>query len=145
MCRRKSMKNTFRFRLYPGREQEARMLRSLEATRRLWNDALAQRRTRWQNERRATTYILQAWILTAERERDALLGEVYSQAGQVVLRNLDRAFRLFFEQHAGYPKFKKFSQSGSFTYPQAYNGSVKPDVARRRLFLSHVGNVPTVF
>jgi putative transposase len=121
------------------------MLRALEATRRLWNDALAHRRTRWENERRATSYELQAWLLTAEREQDALLGELYSQAGQDVLRRLDRAFRSFFEHRARYPRFKKFRRSGSFTYPQAYNGSVKPDVGRRRLFLSKVGNVRVVF
>jgi putative transposase len=139
------MRSAFRFRLYPSRGQEARMLRALEATRRLWNDALAHRKTRWENERQATSYVLQAWILTAEREQDALLGELYSQAGQDVLRRLDRAFRSFFERRATYPRFKRFSQSGSFAYPQAYNGSVKPDIARRRLFLSKVGNVPVAF
>jgi len=139
-----SVKGAFRFRLYPGRPQEARMLRALEATRRLWNDALAHRKTRWENERQATSYDLQAWILTAEREQDALLGELYSQVGQDVLRRLDRAFKRFFEGRAKYPRFKRFCESGSFAYPQAYNGSVKPDVARKRLFLSKIGNVPIV-
>ncbi len=121
------------------------MLRALEATRRLWNDALAHRKTRWENERQATSYDLQAWILTAEREQDALLGELYSQVGQDVLRRLDRAFTAFFQHRARCPRFKRFSQFGSFTYPQAYNGSVKPDVVRKRLFLSKIGNVPIVF
>jgi len=139
------MKSTFRFRLYPDFKQEARMLRALEATRRLWNDALAHRKRRWENGRQATSYGLQARVLTAEREQDMLLGELHSQAGQDVLRRLDRAFKSFFEGRARYPRFKKFRRSGSFTYPQAYNRSVKPDVARRRLFLSKVGNVPVVF
>ncbi len=71
--------------------------------------------------------------------------EVYSQAAQEVLRRLDRAFEAFFEGRSRHPRFKKFSGSGSFTYPQAYNGSVKPDVPRKRLFLSKVGNVKAVF
>jgi putative transposase len=139
------VKNAFRFRLYPNHGQEAKMLRALEATRRLWNDALAHRRTRWENDRMVTSYTLQAWILTAEREQDALLGELYSQAGQDILRRLDRAFKSFFEDRTKCPRFKRFSQSGSFTYPQGYNGSVRPDMRRRRLFLSKVGNVPAVF
>jgi len=139
------MKSAFRFRLYPDLSQEARMVRALEATRRLWNDALAHRKRRWENERQATSHGLQARLLTAEREQDVLLGELHSQAGQDVLRRLDRAFKSFFEHRARYPRFKKFRRSGSFTYPQAYNRSVKPDVARRRLFLSKVGNVPVVF
>jgi putative transposase len=139
------MKIAFRFRLYPNRNQEAKMFRALEATRRLWNDALMHRKTRWENDRQATSYNLQAAMLTAEREQDAFLGELYSQVGQDVLRRLDRAFKSFLEGRARYPRFKKLSQAGSFTYPQTYNGSVRPDVARGRLFLSKVGNVPAVF
>jgi putative transposase len=70
---------------------------------------------------------------------------LYSQAGQDVLRRLDRAFNSFFAHRARYPRFKKLPKSGSFTYPQAYHGSVKPDVVRKRLFLSKVGNVRVVF
>jgi putative transposase len=139
------MRSALRFRLYPNCKQEAKMLRALEATRRLWNDALAHRKRRWENERQATSYGLQAWMLTTEREQDELLGELYSQAGQDVLRRLDRAFKSFLERRASHPRFKKPSQIGSFTYPQAYNGSVKPDVSRGRLFLSKIGNVPVVF
>ncbi len=121
------------------------MLRTLEACRRLWNDALSHRRERWQNGRRSTSYNYQQWILTAERHADPELGALYSQVAQDVLHRLDRAFKAFFEQRAGYPKFSKFRDWGSFTYPQAYNGSVKPDARRRRLFLSKVGNVKAVF
>jgi putative transposase len=138
-------KTAFRFRLYPNHKQERRLLRMIETSRRLWNDALAHRKRRWDERRLSTSYSQQCWILTAERRGDPLLGELYSQAGQEILRRLDRAFTAFFEQRARYPRFKKFSSSGSFTYPQAYNGSVKPDVIRRRLFLSKVGNVKAVF
>jgi putative transposase len=140
------MKSALCFRLYPDCKQEARMLRTLKAGRRLWNEALAHRKARWEKERKSTSYSQQCSILTAERQKaDSELVELYSQAGQDILRRLDRAFRSFFEHRAGYPRFKKFSESGSFTYPQAYNGSVKPDVGRKRLFLSKVGNVPIVF
>jgi putative transposase len=139
------MKTAFRFRLYPNRKQEQKLLRMIEAGRQLWNEALAHRKRRWEEERLSTSYSQQCWILTAERSTDPLLGELYSQAGQEILHRLDKAVKAFFEHRAKYPKFKKFSSSGSFTYPQAYNGSVKPDVARKRLFLSKVGNVKAVF
>ncbi len=137
--------SALRFRLYPSRDQEARMLRALEACRHLWNDALSHRRDRWQNGRRSTPYNYQQWVLTAERHSDPELGAMYSQVAQDVLHRLDRAFQAFFEHRAGYPRFKKYSRSGSFTYPQAYNGSVKPDARRGRLFLSKIGNVPIIF
>jgi putative transposase len=73
------------------------------------------------------------------------LSGLYSQVGQDVLKRLDKAFKAFFKNQSKYPRFKKFSRSGSFTYPQAYNGSVKPDVLRKRLYLSKIGNVRAVF
>jgi putative transposase len=138
------MKIAFRFRLYPSHKQERKLLRMLEAGRRLWNDALAHRKRRWEEKQLSTSYSQQCLILTAERQANPLLGELYSQAGQEILRRLDRAFKAFFEHRARYPGFKRFSESGSFTYPQAYNGSVKPDMVRKRLFLSKVGNVKAV-
>jgi len=135
----------FRFRLYPSREQEGRMLKTLEACRNLWNDALFHRRRRWEEEGKATSYNLQQWILTAERHADSALSEVYSQTAQDVLHRLDRAFNAFFEHRTRLPKFKRHGEHGSFTYPQAYNGSVKLDVPRSRLYLSKIGNVRAVF
>ena len=135
-----------RFRLYPNHSQEARLLRALEASRRLWNDALAHRKSRWENKRESTSYNLQQWILTEARHTDPLIGEaLHSQSAQDVLRRLDKAFKSFFARRARHPKFKKFSHTGSFTYPQAYNGSVRPDVIRGRLYLSKVGNIRIVF
>ncbi len=134
-----------RFRLYPDAGQEGRMLATLEACRRLWNDALAHRKRMWERDRKSTSYNLQAWILTAERKSDTELGEVYSQVAQDTLKRLDRAFRAFFEHRTRYPKLKKKKHSGSFAYPQAYNGSVKLDTLRQRLYLSKIGNVRAVF
>ena len=139
------MPTALRLRLYPSKKQEARLLSTLEACRHLWNDALSQRRRRWQDERRSTSYNYQQGVLTDERHANAELSEVHSQAAQDVLHRLDKAFKSFFAHRARYPLFKKYSQSGSFTYPQAYNGSVRSDVVRKRLYLSKIGNVRTVF
>jgi putative transposase len=140
-----SLKKAYRFRLYPNPEQEERMLATLEACRHLWNDALAHRKQRWEDERKSTAYNLQQSILTEVRSSDPELQGVYSQVAQDVLQRLDRAFKVFFARRSGYPKFKEFRGSGSFTYPQAYNGSVKPDPLRKRLYLSKIGNIRAVF
>jgi putative transposase len=134
-----------RFRLYPNPEQEGRMLTTVEACRYLWNDALSHRKWRWEEERRSTSYSLQQWILTAVRNANPELRQVHAQVAQDALHRLDRAFRAFFNHTSRYPKFKKYKEYGSFTYPQAYNGSVKPDISRKRLYLSMVGNVKAVF
>ena len=95
------MKSAFRFRIYPNRGQEARVLRMLEATRRLWNDALAYRKRGWEETRLSTSYSHQCSMLTLERQADPGLGELYSQSAQDVLRRLDRAFKLFFSTVRG--------------------------------------------
>ncbi|HYR03923.1 MAG TPA: transposase [Nitrososphaerales archaeon] len=140
-----SVRAAFRFRLYPSRKQEVRMLRALEAARKLWNDALGHRKQRWNEKRLPTSYVQQCSILTAQRRADPELAELYAQSAQEVLHRLDKAFKSFFEHRACYPRFKKFRQTGSFTYPQAYNGSVKPDIVRKRLFVSKIGNLRVVF
>ena len=139
------MKVAFRFRLYPDRKQKQRMCDAVEACRRLWNLALLDRKEAWEYKRLSTTYGDQCSMLTVEAKSDEQFGALYSQVGQEVLHRLDKAFRAFFEHRAGYPKLKKYRESGSFTYPQAYNGSVKPDALRKRLYLSKIGNVRTVF
>lgn len=121
------------------------MLEMVEAGRRLWNDALAYRNHRWEQRRQSTSYNLQAWILSGERANNPNRAILHSQAEQDILRRLDKAFKAFFEHRAQWPRFKRFSESGSFSYPQAYRGSVKPDVKRKRLFLSKIGNVRVVF
>lgn len=51
-------------------------------------------------------------------------GEIYSTVLQQMLRQLDTAFKNFFEQGRGFPKFKSFADYKSFTYPQnvKFNG-----------------------
>ena len=125
-------------------EQEKRMFRIIEACRRLWNDALAHRKNRWEKERSATSYNMQQWILTGERKRDPELRELYSQVAQDALHRLDNAFQSFFDHISKYPRFKPFRQDGSFTYPQAYNGSVFLDGGGKIIHLSKVGGIPIV-
>ncbi len=138
------MRSAFKFRLYPDEKQSGKLLGILEAGRRLWNDALAHRKRRWEVERKSTSYSYQCWVLTAERNADPSLGEMYSQMGQDMLKRLDKAFKAFFERRTHYPRFKKYGSANSVTYPQAYNGCVRLDTSRKRLFLSKVGNVRVV-
>jgi putative transposase len=114
----------------------------VEAARTLWNDALFHRKWKWEKYHKSVTYNEQAWILTAVRKDDNELAELYSQSAQDVLRRLDKAFKSFFKGIAKFPKFKAIRNVGSFTYPQAYNGSVK--IENGRLDLSKVGGVPIV-
>ncbi|HMD79330.1 MAG TPA: transposase, partial [Nitrososphaerales archaeon] len=139
-----AVQTAFKFRLYPSQKQTVEMLESVDVCRRLWNDALAHRKRRWEEERKSTSYGDQCRILSAEMKSEPSLRNVYSQSAQAVLRQLARAFDSFFAGTGRYPKFKSFKEKGSFVYPQAYNGSVKLDASRKRIFLSKIGSVRIV-
>src|SRR3989442_10992243 len=106
-------KTAFRFRLYPNHKQERRLLRMIETSRRLWNDALSHRKGRWEEKRLSTTYSQQCWILTAERRGGPPLGGLYSPAGAEILRTPPKALPAFFVQRTRYPRVQKFSSSCS--------------------------------
>jgi len=59
---------------------------------------------------------------------------------------LDKSFRSLFKGIARYPKFKSFGRYDSFTYPDAYNGSVKLGISARKtkMYLSKIGYVPII-
>ena len=136
---------TFRFRLYPDRKQKERMLGIIEACTRVWNMGLEDREALWWEERRSTTYWQQCLQLTEEARADPSLRVAHMQVLQEVLHRLARAYEAHLQGGARFPKYKAFRERGSFTYPQAYNGSVRLDPRRGRLYLSKVGNVPAVF
>lgn len=114
----------------------------IETGRRLWNDALAHRNIRWERFGLSTTRNFQSSILTKLRKEDPWLADMYAQSAQTILGRLDLAFAVFFKGIAKHPRFKKFRNDGSFTYPQAYHGSVKLDC--QSIYLSKIGSVKIV-
>ena len=50
------MRKAFKYRLYPTRQQSEAMSKMLETHRRLYNDALAERKNAWEQEKRSVSY-----------------------------------------------------------------------------------------
>ncbi len=112
------------FRIYPSKAQEATLLEWLELHRNLYNDALAERRDTWRDEKRGVKYLEQQNALPALKKQRPELKPLGSHALQETLRRLDRAFSAFFGRCAdptvrkkGYPRFKKPKRFKSFSYP----------------------------
>ncbi|MFQ6135629.1 MAG: RNA-guided endonuclease InsQ/TnpB family protein [Candidatus Hydrothermarchaeales archaeon] len=135
------MRKAFKFRLYPNREQRAKLVQTLETCRILYNNALAERRVAWKKEKRSINYHQQAVALPSQKESDPRLQEVHSQVLQDVLRRVDKAFRNFFRrvkngEKPGYPRFKGKGRYDSFTYPQFGFA-----IVGKKLCLSKIGEV----
>lgn len=122
----KAVRN-YRFRIYPNREQEQKLLAWLETCRWIYNTALAQRKEAWEKEKRSVSRIEQQVWLKQAKKTDERIREVHSQAAQEVLFRVDRAFAAFFRrvkngETPGYPRFKGRGRYKSLTYTQFGKG-----------------------
>ena len=103
----------YKYRIYPTKEQAAGIASILGCCRFVYNHFLAVRREKWTSCRENVTYTQTSALLTilkCDPERLWLAG-ADSMALQESLRDLDKAYRNFFEKRSGYPKFKRKYQS----------------------------------
>jgi putative transposase len=131
---------TFKYRLYPTRQQQEKLQATLDVCRELYNAGLQERRDAWSTARKSIGYVSQANQLGDIKSIREDVAAVHSQVLQDVLRRLEKTFQAFFlrckrGQKAGFPRFRSKSRYDSFTYPQSgyqLNG---------RLQLSKIGTV----
>lgn len=137
------MHQTFTYKLRLTAPQQAACEHTLEACRRLYCHALAERKETWERDHRSVSFAEQSASLPAMKQsHDYLLG-VHSQVLQDVLKRVDTSFKRFFRrcnagERPGYPRFKGSGSYDSFTFPQWGNGVQFKD---GRLVLSKVGGI----
>ncbi len=103
---------TYKFRLYPTKQQKKAFEETIETCRRLYNTMLADR-----IENRIRFYDQQGKLVEMKKS-NKYLRSVHSQVLQNVALRVDNAFARFFSGLSQYPKFKRFGKYNSFTYPQ---------------------------
>ena len=134
------LRRTFKYRLYPNRQQREKLQATLDGCRELYNAALQERREAWASARINIGYATQASQLPAIKDVREDLRAIHSQVLQDTLRRIDKTFQAFFlrcqrGQQPGFPRFRSVSRYDSFTYPQSgfrLGG---------KLSLSKIGNV----
>lgn len=127
----------YRFELKPNGEQQRLMRRFAGSCRHVYNKALALQQARHEAGQMKLGYAALCKALTEWKAgpETLWLNETPSQALQQALKNLERAYKNFFEKRADFPRFKKKGQSDSFRYPQG----VKIDQGNSRVFLPKLG------
>jgi putative transposase len=143
------MKKAYSFRIYPNKNQEVKLNRTLNTCRHLYNDALSERKRQAELNRLKRDFQVFPWgkpkwisyedqANTLSSEKNLFQKEVHSQVLQNTLKQLDRSFKNFFNGF-GYPRFQGKSRYNTFTYPQSgfelKNGKIK---------LSKIGNIEIV-
>lgn len=93
----KEMRN-HKFRIYPNREQERKLINWLETCRIIYNSALADRKYHYISTGKGLTRATQQVTLKADKTKHPRLKEVHSQPAQEVLFRVERAFNNFFRR-----------------------------------------------
>lgn len=132
---------TFKFRLYPTKEQETRLSHWLALMCELYNAALQERRDAYQIERKSISYADQNRQLTEIKSTNPEYKDINSHALQDVLMRLDKAMKAFFRrvktgEKAGFPRFKPKSRFRSFSVP-----NTRYSIKGNKLFLSRLGDI----
>ncbi|EPZ6997298.1 RNA-guided endonuclease InsQ/TnpB family protein [Escherichia coli] len=127
----------FKFQLRPGGQQECEMRRFAGACRFVFNRALALQN---ENHEAGNKYIpygkMASWLVEWKNATETQwLKDSPSQPLQQSLKDLERAYKNFFQNRAAFPRFKKRGQNDAFRYPQG----VKLDQENSRIFLPKLG------
>jgi putative transposase len=121
---------TYKFRIYPTKEQEEKLNKHFGHTRFVYNFFLNYDTIIYKVMGRSTNYNEWANILVKLKKMDkySWLNEVNSQSLQQSLKHLEQAFKNFYKKRGGYPKFKKKKVSReSFSVPQHIDFYTKED------------------
>jgi putative transposase len=111
---------TFKYRLYPTKEQEVLLARHFGSKRFIFNYFLCQRKKAYLEAQKTLNYYGNAKSLTEMKhsEEFSWMGEINSQSLQASLRDLDTAYNRFFAKQGMFPKFKSRHDRQSFRIPQ---------------------------
>ncbi len=115
----------FKFRIYPTKEQLILIQKTFGCNRFVYNHFLNKRTTLYKNDKKSTTYVEQANKLTHLKKELNWLKEVDSISLQSTLKNLDTAFKNFFQKRAKYPKFKSKKNNTKSYITKNINNSIR--------------------
>jgi putative transposase len=137
------MLKSYKYRVYPSKAQSLLLEQTLETCRRWYNTCLAERKEAYENEQRSVGKFEQLRKVKELKRSDPYAANVHSHILQVVVQDLDKAFRSFFRrvkggEKAGYPRFKGRNRFDSFGLKEYGNGF---KVDGRRLKLSGMGRL----
>lgn len=105
------VQKAYKFRLEPTREQEQAFVHFAGCRRFVWNWALSRKHDVYKATGKGVCARALCQELTALRHQLPWLKDCQAQLLQQTLRDLDKAFKAFFEKRARFPKFKSSKRS----------------------------------
>lgn len=135
------MRRTYKFRLYPTKEQKKTLINVLNLCQKLYNACLYQRKLSWKIYKKGISRRYQQDQLIELKTGINEYNSVFTQVLYEVVFKVDKSFQNFFRrvkkgEKPGYPRFKSYWRYDSFTYPQA---GFK--LNEKQLHLSKIGDI----
>ena len=138
------MEKSYKYRIYPNKTQKQILTRTFGCVRFVYNHYLDKRIKTYEKDETTLAYTKCSADLTKLKKQPGYewLNDVDSTALQSSLKNLDTAFKNFFEQpKSGFPKFKS-KKTHRHSYTTKYtNGNIK--YLGKYIKLPKLGNVKT--
>lgn len=118
----KMIQKTYKFRLYPNKEQERMLANHFGSVRFVYNHFLAKRKEQYEKTKKSSNFYEQCKELTAMKKTEVYswLRETNGQSLQHALRHLETAYVDFFKGRAKFPRFHSKKHGGSFAVPQYF-------------------------
>ena len=129
-------RQAFKFELIPNGEQICRIKQFCGCSRFVFNRALDRQNTQYAQDNNVKfSYTKIANLLPQWKKAFPWLKDCHSQVLQQSLKDLESAFKNFFQERAGFPKFKKKGFKESARFPQG----CKLEQHNNRLYLPKIG------
>ena len=130
------MLKSFKYRLYPNKEQEIQIQKTFGCCRFVYNQTLAHRKELYETEKKSMSKIdcnnfvnqnlKKEYEWLKEADKFALTNSVY---------NMDSAYQKFFKEHAGYPKFKSKKNNRKSYSTNSTNNNITVDFDNNKIKL----------
>lgn len=130
------MLKSYKFRLYPNKEQEILLQKTFGCVRFVYNQCLAYKIDKYKNEDVfLSKFDMGNYVNRTLKQQYLWLKEVDKFSLQNAVNNLDSAYQKFFKEHGGFPKFKSKKISKKSYKTNFTNGNIQIDFNNRKIKL----------
>ena len=136
------MLKAYKYRIYPNNEQKIQIAKTFGCCRFVYNNTLAYRKEKYEKEKKSSSKTdCNNYCNRELKKKYAWLKEADKFALTNAIYNMDSAYKKFFKEHTGYPKFKsKHDNHKSYT-TNFTNGNIAVDFVRRKIKLPKLKEV----
>lgn len=130
------MLKSFKYRLYPNKEQEIQIQKTFGCCRFVYNQTLAHRKELYESEKKSMSKIdCNNFVNQNLKKEYEWLKEVDKFALTNSVYNMNSAYQKFFKEHAGYPKFKSKKNNRKSYSTNSTNNNIEVDFDNNKIKL----------